>query len=96
MEENKNEAAAAPPKAIGCKTSELFQFLKGSDRLLLLFGSVTALLAGLAMPAFVFFFGRLTDSFDPNRQADDTLSKYIISVPLLVYFYFKVLSSPCL
>jgi len=75
MEEENKQAPAALPKPNLCKTSELFQYLTGVDRLMLIVGSLAALGAGLAMPAFVFFFGRLTDSFDPAKGGDDTINE---------------------
>jgi len=79
MEEEKKQDGApqAPPKPNMCSTGELFQFLHGSDRLLLWIGSIAALSSGLAFPAFVFFFGKLTDSFDPTKDPADTLCKHL-------------------
>ena len=75
MQEERKQDGDKSPKPNMCSNSELFQYLRGSDRLLLVLGSIAALFAGFTMPAFVFFFGSLTDSFDPQKKADDTLSK---------------------
>ena len=76
MEENKQVQPAVPPKPNLWKVSELFQFLHGSDKALLIVGSIAGMLGGLAMPSFVFFFGKLTDSFNPDNKGEDTLSKF--------------------
>jgi hypothetical protein len=43
---------------------------------MLIVGTIAALAAGGAMPSFVFFFGKLTDSFNPAEEGDETLSKF--------------------
>lgn len=75
MEEEKKEGPPVPLKPNMCKTSELFQYLKGMDFVFLLIGSLSALVSGVWFPAFVFFFGNLTDSFDPSKSGQDTLGK---------------------
>lgn len=75
MEDRKEQAKAPEVKANQCSTSQLFQYLMGYDKIMLIVGSISALAAGLAMPAFVFFFGKLTDSFNPDEGGADTLSK---------------------
>ncbi|CAI2366845.1 unnamed protein product [Moneuplotes crassus] len=75
MEDKKNEAPQLPPKPQLCKYSELFQFLHGSDRCLLIVGTITGTIGGLSMPVFVFFFGKLTDSFDPANEGQETLGQ---------------------
>jgi len=72
MEEEKK----SEEKAEMCKLGDLFKFLHGKDRILLIVGSISGVAAGMAMPAFVFFFGGLTDSFNPDEKAKDTLGKY--------------------
>ena len=79
MSDSQNEAPAVPPKPELCKVSEMFQYLRGSDRMLLIVGTIAGMIGGFAMPAFVFFFGKLTDSFNPEKGGDDTLSKSICS-----------------
>jgi hypothetical protein len=75
MEDRKEQEKAPEVKANQCSTLELFQYLKGFDKIMIIVGSVSAFVAGLAMPVFVFFFGKLTDSFNPDKGGADTLGK---------------------
>lgn len=77
MEEEKKAGAApaAPPKPEMCSNGELFQFLKGADKAMIIGGTLAAISAGVAMPMFVFFFGKLTDSFNPGESGESTLRK---------------------
>jgi len=77
MENIEIEEKGDSPKPQLCKISELFQYLTGTDRVLLVIGTITGIIGGLGFPAFVFFFGRLTDSFNPEKGGEDTLSKSI-------------------
>jgi hypothetical protein len=84
MEDRNDQAKTPEVVANQCKTTELFQFLKGVDMIMLVVGSIAALIAGLAMPAFVFFFGKLTDSFNPDKGGADTLGLF----SLFLFFQF--------
>ncbi|CAI2367048.1 unnamed protein product [Moneuplotes crassus] len=71
--ENKSQASNNDVKM--CKIKEIFQFLEGPDKFFLFLGFVAAIGGGLAMPMFVFFFGSLTDSFNPATGGEDTLKE---------------------
>eukprot|EP00898_Chlorokybus_atmophyticus_P004111 jgi/Chlat1/4700/Chrsp3S05626 len=49
---------------------QLFRYADNTDKLLMLLGSIGAILAGATMPSFAILFGRLSDSFGSNALKD--------------------------
>jgi len=46
----------------------MFQYLRGSDRLLLIIGTILRKIGEFSIHSFVFLFGRLSDSFNPYKE----------------------------
>ena len=53
----------------------LLRYISPSDKVLVVIGSIAAILTGLGMPTMVIMLGEITNAFDPNASPDDTLRK---------------------
>lgn len=70
----------------------LFVFNDCKTTFLLIFGIISSILAGIAMPLFIVFIGDLYNSFDPDTSEKETFGKLMISfVTLLTIFKYTTL-----
>ena len=53
--------------------SKFFAFTNGTDKLMLLIGTIGAIIAGAIMPCMTIFLGDITNSFDPTNGAEQML-----------------------
>ena len=72
MENSKpEEKKEEPPKQASFKA--LLRYISPTDKVLVIIGSISAIIAGLAMPTMVIMLGEITNAFDPNAAPEDTL-----------------------
>jgi len=55
------------------KISKLWSFANKNDRIILIFGIISASITGMGLPSVVFLIGDAVDSFSPSSTARDSL-----------------------
>ena len=53
--------------------SKLYSFASKTDKLMLYFGIISAIIAGMGLPSFIFLLGDVMDSYDPLANRSESL-----------------------
>lgn len=82
---NDDAKKATPPAAL----RDLFRFADGLDCVLMLVGTLGALVHGCSLPVFLRFFADLVDSFGSHADDPDTMVRLVVKYA----FYFLVVGA---
>ncbi|KAJ1269703.1 hypothetical protein BS78_07G231700 [Paspalum vaginatum] len=82
---NSSKKVATPPAAL----RDLFRFADGLDCVLMLVGTLGALVHGCSLPVFLRFFADLVDSFGSHADDPDTMVRLVVKYA----FYFLVVGA---
>ena len=72
--ESKDTKGKGPPKIESIPFKKFFTYITPCQRALLIIGTISAVLAGILIPAIGIVMGYVTDTFDPNSSKEDTLN----------------------
>lgn len=65
--------------------SKMFVFNNCKTTVLLIFGIISSILSGIAMPLFIIFIGDLYNSFDPDTDEKEVFGKLYINFETSLY-----------
>ncbi|XP_048408710.1 ATP-binding cassette, sub-family B (MDR/TAP), member 4 isoform X1 [Stegostoma tigrinum] len=82
VEKNSETKEEKKPKMVS--PLALFRYASCTDRLLMVFGSVAALIHGAGMPLMVIVFGQMTDSFIHNEISKNLTANEILNISIAV------------
>ncbi|KAG2585814.1 ABC transporter B family member 1-like [Panicum virgatum] len=85
MNKEKKKKQPTPPAAL----RDLFRFADGLDCVLMLVGTLGALVHGCSLPVFLRFFADLVDSFGSHADDPDTMVRLVVKYA----FYFLVVGA---